>query len=302
MPGLTLETQVSQEQEVFTTDISNVREEIIRVKDVINREFMRLARMLFDVHQNELYLAWGYTNFESYVKGELDYSYRKAAYLVDMWGKLRGLRINAERIEAIGWTKCVELARVITQEDAHMWLDRAESMSYRQLLHEVKKVVDQTYEDSRPHYTLMKLRFDNADIRPVTDALEEAKRIFQTNDIALAISQICMEWMQLQGKVPTASNLDDYIVYLKKVFNVALVPTPVDQVPNADLLEVEEVEQDSKIYKPAKRVEGHLRPLPAPVREREASQSGASLEDILGEDDFEISPEQANEMLDLEKL
>jgi len=296
MPGLTLEQQVDQTQNVHLVETTNIREEVLNLKNTIDRAFIKMARMLYDIRVNELYVGWGYSNFESYVKGELDYSYRKAAYLVDLWEKMRNLHISAERVESLGWTKCVELSRVITENDASFWIERAENLTFRDLAYEVKQVVDKTYEDSRPHYTIMKLRFDNADITPISDALDDAKRIYETNDIALALSQICLDWLQLQGKVPRASTLDDYIRYLYKVYNVALVPTPISQVDNPDLLKVDPSYGKSEIRKPFKREDRPVFQKPV----ARAKSDEASIDELLNDDDDDtISKGEESDLLEI---
>ena len=238
MPGTRTISEQVQGVEVHLGQALNteqeIREAVITEKKLIDGAFIRLARHLAEINQKELYIVWGFSSFEEYVKNELEYGYRKADYLVSIWNKMKHLHIPVERLEAVGWTKAVELARVITPDDAEIWMERAETMSYRDLVEEVKKVIDHTYEDTRPTFFIMKIRFDSADMSAVNDALAEAKSIYETEDTAMALSVICGDWLENKGMVPQRSTIDDYVKWLYKVFGVCLIPTDIREIPNPE--------------------------------------------------------------------
>jgi hypothetical protein len=63
----------------------------------------------------------------------LEFSIRKAFYLMSIWEKVRELKIPKNKLRQIGWTKMKEVVRVATSEDLVIWLARAEQLTTQEL-------------------------------------------------------------------------------------------------------------------------------------------------------------------------
>jgi hypothetical protein len=63
----------------------------------------------------------------------LEFSIRKAFYLMSIWEKVRELKIPKNKLRQIGWTKMKEVVRVATPEDLVIWLAKAEQLTTQEL-------------------------------------------------------------------------------------------------------------------------------------------------------------------------
>jgi hypothetical protein len=196
---------------------------------------MELARTLSEIYHKEYFTDWGYKNFESYIMQELDFSYRKAKYLIEIWDKIKNTDLDLARLEAIGWTKAAEIARIINDDNAELWLERAEKINARELSTQIKQVVDNAIPDSRPRVTYMKFRLDSIDAALINEAITESCRVNNTNDVALAMAQICDEWLLSKGTIPKALTLNDHINYLNKTFSTKLIIAPPSEEGMAEI-------------------------------------------------------------------
>jgi hypothetical protein len=68
----------------------------------------------------------------------------------------------------------------------------------------------------------MVLNIDDADYGIILDAVNEAKRIHETEDNVVAVSLICGEWLLIKSKNPVIATLDDYVKFIQRTFGVTL--------------------------------------------------------------------------------
>jgi hypothetical protein len=199
-----------------------VREEILKAKGNIEEGYLDLSRFLSEAYHKEYYQeAWGFQTFEEYCKVELDVAYRKAMYLVEIWDKVKTLNIPKERLAKLGWTKMKDLAAVITEENYKEWLSRAEKMTTRELTDAVK-TVRRPDAAKTPTTTIMKIVMSSAEASTINDAIEEAKKLCETESVAVALEMICQDWMAEKGGVPQKTPLSDMIKYLQKTYGVKI--------------------------------------------------------------------------------
>jgi hypothetical protein len=218
-----------------------LRAEIITIKDSIESGFLVLARDLHEVFMAKMFVGWGFPTYESYIKTELDFSYRKAKFLTDIWQKVEELGLSHDKITKMGWSKAVELIKVLTPDNADLWLEKAGGLSLAKLEAAVKDELNRTGNDTKPKVNIMTFKLDAADAGIVGDALTEAKRIHDTDNDVLALSQICGEWLIFKGKTPVRTSIEDYIVFLERSFGVRLgVVNAAEPVPKKKMVKKEE--------------------------------------------------------------
>lgn len=249
----TVETQLNEKLLSQNSEITlDLRSHVIDIKKRIDKLFLELAKNLSEIYHKEYYLDWGYKTFETYVVGELDFSYRKAVYYVNIWDRVKNTELDLGRIEEVGWTKMAEIARIINDDNAEIWLEKAETLSQRDLNCQIKKVIDTSVQDNRPKITYMKFRLDSVDASVINEAISESCRINSTTDVALSLAQICDEWLLTKGTAPTAMTLGERIEFINKLYSTKLVvdTSEIQVLPLAENIVENLVTEIPKLNKP----------------------------------------------------
>lgn len=203
-----------------------VREEILVAKNNIEGGYVDLSRLLSEGYHKEYHLEWGFSTFEEYCKAELDVAYRKAMYLVEIWDKVKSLNIPKERISKLGWTKMKDLAAVITEENYKEWLAKADKMTTRELTDAVKVVRKGETGAERPATTTLKVVMSEAEASVVLEAIEESKKLCETESTSVALELICQDWMADKGALPQKTPLETMVAYVEKTYGVSLEVVP----------------------------------------------------------------------------
>jgi hypothetical protein len=95
------------------------------LRDRSDDDTWALADTLIQVFKNAYYKAWGFSNWTDYVKEELDFSLRKAQFLIRTQEWLYGLPKNVQSwVRKLGWRKARMLVGVVTVENAAEWKAR----------------------------------------------------------------------------------------------------------------------------------------------------------------------------------
>jgi hypothetical protein len=110
-----------------------IHRRILRLKDRLDTCYYELGGLLREVFHQQYYLELGFDHFEDYLREILEFSIRKAFYLMSIWDKVNELSIPPEKLRQIGWTKMKEVVRVATPEDLTVWLARAEQLTTQEL-------------------------------------------------------------------------------------------------------------------------------------------------------------------------
>jgi hypothetical protein len=232
-----------------------LREEIKKVSTVIDKSFIRLAELLYEAKQNLYYRDWGYLSFKDYVQYEVGMSDRKGESLVEIWDRAMHLGVDPDRLKNMGWVKARHILRVATSDTFEEWAEKAETLRVNELVSEIAVAKDTGVvgkEISADKTVTIKLVMNETESRIVTSAIEEAKTITQSDNIALAIVTICEDWITQAGVVPMALNLDDRIAFLEKMYNVKLEVTKLNEnavvgsMPKAAIKELEDEEWEDE--------------------------------------------------------
>lgn len=226
-----------------------LREEALKARDMVDQGYMLLAKCLYDIyHQDVFNTHWNYTSFEDYIDNEIQIAYRKAMYLVEIYGKAKLLNMDMARLERMGWSKARELIRVVDESNVDEWMSKAENCTVKELNIQVKQERDKSSDKSSiveeaPIITTITFKLGMAEHAIIDDALNESKSLINTSDLALALANICQEWMEAKGVVPQHSTLEDHILHLQQVYGRKLVVAGVDTSSAADEDDEDEEEQ-----------------------------------------------------------
>jgi len=109
-----------------------IRSRINTLKTIIDDSYFEMAGVLYNVYNKKLFLDWGYRDFENYVNNELDFSLRKAQYLIQIWyyfGVELGDETVLAKISGLGWSKVKELCNVVTIGNVDDWVEKAAKLS-----------------------------------------------------------------------------------------------------------------------------------------------------------------------------
>lgn len=225
-----------------------LREEAVRARDMVDNGYMLLAKCLYDIyHQDVFSTHWNYSSFEDYIDNEIQIAYRKAMYLIEIYGKAKLLNMDMARLERMGWSKARELIRVVDESNANEWMDRAENCSVKELNVFIKQEKDKTSDKSSvieetPIITTITFKLGMAEHAIIDDALQESKKLINNSDLALSLANICQEWLEVKGVVPIQASLEDHILHLEKIYGRKLIISGI--APGMDDTEEEEDDED----------------------------------------------------------
>jgi hypothetical protein len=214
-------------QETLQTQADTlIRDRILTNKKLMDKTFLELGDDLSAVSKNSVYRMWGYPHFKAYIDQELQFSKRQAYYLIEIWDLVEGLDLDKEKVEEIGWTKMTLILKVMTVENADIWLEKAQNLSWSKLEAEVKAALG---VDTKSKLVKLTFHLEAGDAAIITEALEESKRIHETDSDGLALLQICGDWTILRQNSPDKITVKDYILYVQKAFGVKLL-APFEEV------------------------------------------------------------------------
>lgn len=228
MPKTTLIERSSNEVSSIIANSAAIRQETLQARDMVEIGYMKLAKCLYDIYTQNIYQTWDFPNFENYVDSELQFNYRKAMYLVEIYNKALLLNMDMERLERIGWTKAKELIRVVDQNNADEWMDVAEKSTTKELNFKIKTEKESQLDHTSiveevPTVTTITFKLGMAEKTLVSEALEESARLINSDDFALALANIASEWLEMKGVVPLQTTLEDHIEHLERIYGRKLI-------------------------------------------------------------------------------
>ena len=202
-----------------------VRDKLLEAKGALENGYLEMAQLISEAFHKEFHLKWGFGTFREYCEQELEIGYHKATYFMDIWDKVKTLELPKGKVTKLGWTRMKDIAAVVTKENAEELLEKASHMSSRELTETVKTMrkSDTTKKDKGVPVTVtFSVKMGESEHRVVLDAIEEAKKLLETDQTTLALETICSDWMEAKGGQPSVTALEDYIAYLESVFPVKI--------------------------------------------------------------------------------
>jgi hypothetical protein len=254
-----------------------VREGILEKYKQIETGYIDLAQLMSEAYHREYHLKWGFKDFREFCDSELGMHYRKALYLVDIWDKVKTLNLSRAKVEKLGWTKMKDIAQVVTAENAKEWMDKAEKMTTREVSEAVKvsRSPDRTATGTVPHITTMTLKMSEAETRVVMEAVEEAKKMTQSDNTVVALEMICQDWLEAKGVAPERTTLEDHVAWLQTAYGVDITwkAKTVAEEEKAEEEKTEKVLEKADKKAKARKKSGEEPPAPeeaaAPAREQD---------------------------------
>lgn len=211
-----------------------VRQQLEQCRNDLEENYITLCKLLHETYENAYYLRWGFVSLKEYAEKELGFKYRKARYFISIAEAVKRCGLKWEDIQSIGWTSMRAIARVMTPDDAAMWIERAGSLTADQLNSQVSELLQTgVTPEGSPVIMSMQLRMNQDESTIIMDAVERAKNLIETESTVKALEHICYEFTQQSGEGPQKSDLQTCLRYIEQSFGVRL--TPVEQ---ADLTQL----------------------------------------------------------------
>lgn len=201
-----------------------IRNRLQELKTTIERTYLEMAELLNRVRQDKLFVEWGFDSFENYVEQELGYKRRKAFYILSVWRVLHGeCGLTEEQLQAIDFSKAREIARVADQGNIAAWLEKAGSMSARELADEVSKASSKVKGTKEPSYRWVCALTDDQREHVEATLDRAAEVIGKEKGKGAMLDLICMEF---QSSALSKDNSDEWLEWhlenLQRVLKVRL--------------------------------------------------------------------------------
>lgn len=190
--------------------LERVKRSVEKFYSLRDNLYWDLSRDIFNVVAGRLFRLTGHKKFEDYVSNELDFSMRKANYLVKVY-KYYALTLKAqlvdqpdlyneiiEKVKKIGWTKAEKIAKkkVLTADNARALFEKFTEPNARgraPSVPEIEDIVAKEYnskseedrleadEDNEIETVNFRFNCSKAQANSVTDALDLAKKMCSQN-------------------------------------------------------------------------------------------------------------------------
>lgn len=170
------------------------------IKNVNEQGFLLLAKLLFKIKNEKLYLDIEYKNFKEYLENDLGISFRKGYYLYRIYANLikQGLPDDKiKEIEKLGLTKLVYLTKYnvnisdsIIKQLEPVTISEAE-VKIKQIADKIDNEVD--IEKEKSYYLSLKLNKEQYDI--INTALEQVKKTASNNTLGSLMTAIALNYL-----------------------------------------------------------------------------------------------------------
>jgi len=155
----------------------------------------------------------GYPNFREYVENELNFSYRKARYCIQIYNGLLESQVSWDEVKELGWTKISKIIPVLSAENVHEWVETAKNSTVPQLEQHVKNAKNGDSGTGQVTSKNFKLHDEQAEI--VSSALENVKAATGTESDGEALNTLAMAYLNNEGvsnnkaSDPNSENVDE---------------------------------------------------------------------------------------------
>lgn len=304
----------SADTKTKTTTATGTKRKTLERHDVVYKEikaadrnisqgYITLAKLLYEAYHTDMHEQWGYKKgrkgFTEFVSDELDIHYRKAMYLVDIADKTKELDIADEEVQKMGWTKMKELCRIIDKKNHKKWMEKAKDMTTDEVIEAVKmyagkkKKTGEEVGGPENLPVVMKLTMNADEGSILTEAINTAKQVLETENDVHALVYIAQEWMQTSGSDMEAVTLENQVAFLEKTYGVKLdvaLPEGEKETDTPETLKAEAEEAVAKKKTEAAKETVKASKKKAPVKKKSTGKAPAkstgkkseSIDDLLG--------------------
>lgn len=219
-----------------------VRKKVLELRDKAESNYWEFGVWLEEVYRGDLYRHWGFDGWVEYVKQELDFDIRTIQYLVKLQRWFGTVSPKVQKwARGIGWTKARMLMHVVTDANAAEWKNRVAGKTVAQIaemLDAEKRSLDgasgegggEGGGDGEGGEIPERVRKRAFSLFPsqdelVTNAIEKAKEIAQSDKEGHLLTLICTEY--LASNTATFSR-DDFLKSIEKNLGIKIIA----MVPN----------------------------------------------------------------------
>lgn len=186
--------------EVENMDAEELRKKAKELAETVEVNYLQLGGVLANITSQQLFSQYGHESFKDYVSVELEYEHSKARYLIQAYNKIVELGLSWASLSAVGWTKLRVLIPILDKENADEWLQKAASMSRKDLQDEVKEargsVGSGASSSSSSDLKTVSFKLSADQAETVEEAIEHQKGLLPTEHKGVALEHICQQWMQ----------------------------------------------------------------------------------------------------------
>jgi hypothetical protein len=204
------------------------------LRDRSDDDSWALADTLIQVYNNAYYKGWGFVTWTDYVKDELDFSLRKAQFLIRTQEWLNKLPKNVQTwIRQLGWRKARMLVGVVTAENAAEWKARIGTKCSTAKLDEMlHQEADEAAEDpdgkgadaSSARQKPLKFKVTPPQRQNIENALERAAKVAEcetTEDRkGYLLDLIATEYLALNSGIRT---VQEYLAKIESTLGLKLI-------------------------------------------------------------------------------
>jgi hypothetical protein len=198
---------------IVDVEFADIREKVLELKNKAEENYWELGVVLADVYTNNRYRSWGFDSWKEYVEQELDFTLRKAQYLVKLQAWFENMTPAMQAFfRGIGWAKCRLLMGFVVKENAKSWKKRVEGKTFKQIEEMISRAKkeekgitsggdgsggDGQEGQQSTGETLVRRAFSlySGQDEVVTNAINRAKDIGETDKDGHALSLVCMDYL-----------------------------------------------------------------------------------------------------------
>lgn len=200
----------SENTAVVEVEYAEIRQKALELRNKVGEDYWELSIVLTDIYNNDRYRSWGFDTWKDYVDQELDFTIRKAQYMVKIQSWFDTLTpAMQEFFKSLGWVKCRMLMPVVVKENAKSWKKRIEGKTLKEIEDIIKgDRKDISGKESGPddpgdsgstssNDSLVRRSFSlyTGQDEVVSNAISKAKDIGETDKDGHALSLICMDYL-----------------------------------------------------------------------------------------------------------
>ncbi len=200
----------SENANVIEVEYADIRKKALDLRNKVGEDYWELSIVLSDIYTNDRYRSWGFDSWKDYVDQELDFTIRKAQYMVKIQSWFDTLTpAMQEFFRSLGWVKCRMLMPVVVKENAKSWKKKIEGKTLKEIEGIIKgNKVDGSSsggessggsigDSTSSSDSLVRRSFSlyTGQDEVVTNAINRAKDIGETDKDGHALSLICMDYL-----------------------------------------------------------------------------------------------------------
>lgn len=181
-----------------------------QLMDDVNYNWFQIGGALSVIQSNSWFVEAGYDNLKGLMLDKYNLKYRKGIYLIEIYDNLIQAEVPYDKVKKVGWTKLVELSRIIDNENVDAWVKVALDCNVPQLKEEIDKALAKASDGDKPDAPKktddnkvstksFKLHVDQREV--VDSAVDKALKDTGSDAEAVAIEAICLSYISGGKKV-----------------------------------------------------------------------------------------------------